>query len=728
MAEMPTSEIIERYPIIDGLQSIDDLFRSFFMHTTITSYTAALRSMDNLDYYYLANELLQKLQTLSAASELRSLRVRGPLSADLSKLADEVKSGDFNEKRIDAILKAIFKQKSDHVIWHRVYDAVAEMTPPPYVLSQLFADEGPWMQGRSQFASTNQYRERVGWRLTQEVEAFQVGVPRLYETFFGCVSGLEVEAAHVFAKCQEGDYPLYSNEGGWRGWPQDAEPFEVSAWLSKFVEQLRTFARPGFIPDVRRFLQLPRLYRETPRPTHTLGIGFVRPGLDGVMTHWDQLLIPGGLRSDPRTMPAARMDLARYARLAFAVQETRRFVLGLALCGSVMNLLEFDRLGGMAGSEFDINQDGLRFVSVVLACLRMNDQQVGKDPTILRSNGRRYVEVERDGRTERIFFQELLSRSSNVAGRETVCWTGYLEGSEAVSFVIKDSWQNPGRAEGVLLREAAQKDVEHIVRYYHHCTVMVDGQIDDVRSNIRRGLGSTEAGGEQQLNRIHHRLVVQGLGKPIHMARSRIAFLAALIDCIEGCESLHKKAGILHRDISANNLLMYKDGSGDYRGFLIDLDIAIKVHEEAWGVGTRPFMAIGGLMNQPHTFMHDIESFFWVLVWISVCYDGQQKGARRAEVEKWDDYSVDLLAEIKYELISNRSRFLSWAFDNVAPYYRPLLPWIERLRAMIFPDGLLSRNRDLSMYADIVEVLRDAMNHSDMRVYDWVDNSNMQGV
>lgn len=87
--------------------------------------------------------------------------------------------------------------------------------------------------------------------------------------------------------------------------------------------------------------------------------------------------------------------------------------------------------------------------------------------------------------------------------------------------------------------------------------------------------------------------------------------LAALADCIEGHESLRQKAGLPHRDISIGNL-MFNESNG---GFLIDLDLAIKEqHLGAKGkIGTKAFMAIGALLGEPHSFMHDLESFFWVL-------------------------------------------------------------------------------------------------------------------
>jgi len=70
---------------------------------------------------------------------------------------------------------------------------------------------------------------------------------------------------------------------------------------------------------------------------------------------------------------------------------------------------------------------------------------------------------------------------------------------------------------------------------------------------------------------VHRRVILRDYGIPIYKAGSRETLLGALADCIEGHESLRRKAGLLHRDISLNNLMIDKDN----RGFLIDLDLAI---------------------------------------------------------------------------------------------------------------------------------------------------------
>jgi Fungal protein kinase len=67
--------------------------------------------------------------------------------------------------------------------------------------------------------------------------------------------------------------------------------------------------------------------------------------------------------------------------------------------------------------------------------------------------------------------------------------------------------------------------------------------------------------------------------------------------------------------------------------FLIDFDLAIKEQqEEPLGAraktGTRAFMAIGLLYGEKHSFMHDLESFFWVIFWICIYYNGPNEKSR----------------------------------------------------------------------------------------------------
>ncbi|EXL65867.1 hypothetical protein FOPG_17933 [Fusarium oxysporum f. sp. conglutinans race 2 54008] len=68
----------------------------------------------------------------------------------------------------------------------------------------------------------------------------------------------------------------------------------------------------------------------------------------------------------------AWLDLGRYAREVLVAQNNRRFVLSFTICGSLMRVWAFDRLGGIASEQFDINKDERQFVSTILGFLWMN--------------------------------------------------------------------------------------------------------------------------------------------------------------------------------------------------------------------------------------------------------------------------------------------------------------------------------------------------------------------
>jgi hypothetical protein len=258
-----------------------------------------------------------------------------------------------------------------------------------------------------------------------------------------------------------------------------------------------------------------------------------------------------------------------------------------------MRLWEFDRVGSIASAPFDINSNGLQFVSTILGFLKMSCEQLGYDPSILCIGGKKYVDIQRDGQTERLVIDGLMKRAPCVAGRATTCWKAYREGDPSrAPLVIKDSWQYPEREEeGKLLREAAENDVVNVARYYYHENVQIQGRLDDISGGVRKGLDvtmstnyrltrpdvsektSNTAGGARSRsrrsarlkrsssctdaalppskrtcstsstkgestpavqNRVHRRVIVRDFGKPIHKAESRSSMLYALQTCIEG--------------------------------------------------------------------------------------------------------------------------------------------------------------------------------------------------
>jgi hypothetical protein len=686
-----------------------------------------------------------------------------------------VNADDFDIERILPLLQATLRKESDHVIWNAVYDAVTESTPTPRPTSSY--QQTPLSINTGTLANSMEHRKHVDDVLKEELGHLYVGIPGFFDAFFGDVPGLEMAAQAVFDKCKEGDSPLFRVRSGWQGWPERAKEEDVLNWFAPLIDQLLVLAE-GYQPESRvqrRPLAQPHQPLQGSIADRKLDIGFVDAPNAGVNSkcRWSHILIPGELKSNPSADKASKawLDLGRYAREVLAAQDSRRFVLGFTLCGSLMRLWTFDRLGGIASKQFDINKDGLRFVSAVLGFLWMNEEQLGFDPTIITDGDKRYIEIERENTKERLVIDSLIKRVPCVAGRATTCWKAHKEEDPDKPLVIKDSWQYPEREEeGELLREATKKDVINVARYYHHETVRVGTQDDSIRGNVRQGLDVMEAtnykpgytmsppstvvrslsrkgrssssvagqkrsssctnaslppskrtcssasvkGGRATADRVHRRVIVQDYGKPIYMASSRASLLAALEGCIAGYESLYTQAVMLQCDISPNNLMVNEDDDNpSWHAFLIDLDLAIREDREkssgAQGkTGTRAFMAIGILYDdEQHSFMHDLESFFWVLFWICIHYNGSQ-GRVVQQFDKWNYANTEELAKLKLGTVSDDEIFRKTTLEHFTDYYQPLIPCVDRLRRKIFPGGGRWKVPNPKLYLDMKEILRAA--------------------
>ncbi|KAK0609021.1 hypothetical protein DIS24_g12578, partial [Lasiodiplodia hormozganensis] len=737
MAQLSESQLatIKDHPIEDALDSFRSAFESAHPRTS---------TQGGLDHFQqlvmqparrsLVLKLIGALQLLPAAARLTS--VDGSLlGSALYHLYARLLSNETDIKHTAQLVRDVVAGEDDPTIWMTVYDLVRQtqpqasiitptsplptaqpVTPPKSAASATHSiKQTPNTRATSSIIDSSEHRKYFDDVLKAELDgALFVGVPNFFETLFGKVASLQQTADTVFQKCRKGKNALYTTDRGWSGWPESPTQNNVVGWFTGLVDQLKTLAEKHCSArNIQRgTLARPDLPLEGSVAERKMDLSFADTAACG-RPCWSQILVVGELKSNKNLDRSSGTwrDLARYAREVFAAQDTRRFVFGFTLCGSIMRLWEFDRLGGVASEQFDINNDGLRFVSVIIGYLMMDKEQLGFDPTIQEANGERWIEIKRNNKTERLVLDEVIKRPSGVASRGTVCWKAYRQGDKSRRpYVIKDSWQYPERdEEGVLLEKATKKKVINVARHYHHETVHVAGVEDDVYSSIRKGLDvagasnyrpsdsmpppstsgtvrstrSTSSAGQkrpssdigaserakkrictdsQQIvrgklpkNRVHRRVIIRDYGKPIYKASSRAALLTAMEGCIEGHRSLHE-AGMLQRDISANNLMVNEESSNpSWKAFLIDLDLAIDEEREAASgaqgkTGTLAFMAIGVLLGEKHSFMHDLESFFWVLFWICIHYEGPGKGRVVERFDKWNYMNTEELAELPSEL------------------------------------------------------------------------------
>ncbi|KMP10207.1 hypothetical protein CIRG_09888 [Coccidioides immitis RMSCC 2394] len=349
----------------------------------------------------------------------------------------------------------------------------------------------------------------------------------------------------------------------------------------------------------------------------------------------------------------------------------------------------------------NINKDGLQFVTVILGFLFMDQPELGFDPTIVMLDSQHCIEIKRDGKKECLVLDKVDGKDDDVRtiqkGLEV---PKPKQGSLQVA--LRRSASNRGRASqsSGIGRKRSSDCVD---------TVLPPPPSKRIQSSspTKRPAGSPP-------DQVHRRVVVRDYGKPIYESSSRVALLVGMEGCIVGYESLYSKAGLIQSDISPRNPLINEDEDNlSWRSFLIDLDLAIRMERDGFSgargkTGTRAFMAIGVLIGEEHSFMHDLESFFWVLFWICIHYEPPGKGRKVKDFEKWNYMNTKELGGAKIGVIADEEVFLTIMDDYFTPYYQPLSCWVNRLRRIVFPNNGRWKRTDSKLGSEMRKILQAA--------------------
>ena len=223
-------------------------------------------------------------------------------------------------------------------------------------------------------------------------------------------------------------------------------------------------------------------------------------------------------------------------------------------------------------------------------------------------------------------------------------------------------------------------------------------------------------------HRVFRCLVVSPAGRAIRKYKSPLELLEALRDAIKAHRSLYVNGNILHRDISENNIIITNPKSDGFQGMLIDLDLAKELGRGRSGArcrtGTMEFMAIEVLKGKSHTYRHDLESFFYVLVWL--CgrrgwdFVGRTKnGPQRNLFTKWYTESYDEIASAKQGHM-HIDLFEEILEEFPPPEFDRVKPLCRKLRGILFPyrDGLfIGTPKDPEvLYGPIIRAYDKAIN------------------
>ncbi|KAF5313661.1 hypothetical protein D9611_010168 [Ephemerocybe angulata] len=179
-------------------------------------------------------------------------------------------------------------------------------------------------------------------------------------------------------------------------------------------------------------------------------------------------------------------------------------------------------------------------------------------------------------------------------------------------------------------------------------------------------------------------------------------FKQVWLDCVECHHEAWKRGSVLHGDLSDSNIMISQRG-GDPKGLLNDWDMASFVEAIADKIssahnhnrtGTLPFMALDIIYPttrtvhpKEHWYRHDLESFFYILVWASIHYNLQEK-TRDKEVHPslvpWTSGDAETHALAKNSFLRPGDDRAMLAFDDIKPGFEEVLEdWIEPLLELI---------------------------------------------
>ncbi|RPD71828.1 hypothetical protein L226DRAFT_588706, partial [Lentinus tigrinus ALCF2SS1-7] len=376
-------------------------------------------------------------------------------------------------------------------------------------------------------------------------------------------------------------------------------------------------------------------------------------------------------------------QILSYAELVFKHQQ-RTFQFMVLFLGHYARVVHIDRSGAYASYKFEYKTQGAALTRFLVRYSRLFPTARGFDPTAHRIEpdselgrkmeewGSEAAEADPEDHVQQLFNQSLdkswawwklevhvekkASTLSSKSGRAkadgakveiqnfvvgkphfqaggVACrgTRGYVavrinaeDNLEGPFVYLKDAWRvdHPGiEREGSVLQTLNAKETPFVPTLVCHGDLKGATQV--TRSQVVWEKANKGKKGSMKKHQ-HYRLVVAEVGKPLDQFDRGWTLVMAVLCCIIAHAHAYKKAGIIHRDISAGNILLYKEADGSWVGLLNDWELSkvVGVSEvrQPDRTGTWQFMSAHAL-NDPSKEIDipdELESFFNVLLYYAI--------------------------------------------------------------------------------------------------------------
>ncbi|TCD61937.1 hypothetical protein EIP91_007705 [Steccherinum ochraceum] len=301
--------------------------------------------------------------------------------------------------------------------------------------------------------------------------------------------------------------------------------------------------------------------------------------------------------SDSEESRKSRGQLMDYFTEIF-IRQHRTHVYGVSIHMNKAVFMRCDHAGISACDEFDFVKDPTSFYTFFYRLGRMTDEQLGYDITVrpvpknhadaasLRAFKKKiklahhkiYYEQAfessdlafplqcitiQDGQKTRRF---LVARPRHFVPSEFGCCTkGFLayDPEEDALRWCKDYWRPdaPGiTSESGVYRKLQAKKVENIA------TLVCGGDVESPCANGPPAVQRTRTQKylrKHQTPRIHHRLILKEVGRPLHEYACGRELVSTVLDALIAHFYAYTLAEVLHRDVSGGNILIYEEQPND---------------------------------------------------------------------------------------------------------------------------------------------------------------------
>ncbi|KAI9471622.1 hypothetical protein BX667DRAFT_538899 [Coemansia mojavensis] len=414
----------------------------------------------------------------------------------------------------------------------------------------------------------------------------------------------------------------------------------------------------------------------------------------------------------------AYRQLIRYSRLLYAYQHNRRFAWGITVCGTVVRVVLFTHDFIFASASMDVRRSESRteFIQFIVALSYCDESQLGFDTTITWCPTAQLWTIEcsdfnsENGATVKYYARDPVLVAERKFGRHTRGFKASLDPStvDTPDTFIKDAWPyasqelaDTSRDELQIIRniqdtlQARGESTAGCVTAVHGGIVkfdagtgemvndstnaIIDPVLREVATAISAKTAMSEANEDEAYGdgeskeadirfRVHRRIAIQPVGRPLYTFDSPYALMIILADAMEAHTRILKTCGYLHRDLSINNIMGLVGQDGHVQGLLTDYDCTIKVGEARtlWPerTGTLPFMSISNLLGSPieRTELDDWESLLYIICWLGIHgisgveqlrYQAEVKRMRKADpfydipMERWEIDTFEQVATAK---------------------------------------------------------------------------------